>query len=151
MTCCYIRLIAPLTILAALTSAFHATSAVAQQKVLPSKESVAQLIGTWKLEKADHPGNPSGIGNRLKMFTGTHWSIVQADPKTGEIIFLHGGTYKFDGSTMLEKVAFAGKSTLKFVGNTSTLKLIIDGDTLKQSNADGSDETWRRINISDFE
>jgi len=37
-----------------------------------------KLIGTWKLEEAKTPGSPSGVGARLKLFTGTHWSIVPA-------------------------------------------------------------------------
>ena len=44
----------------------------AQEQSDNSKQQTAQkLIGTWKLEKAENPGSPSGIGTRLKMFNGT--------------------------------------------------------------------------------
>src|SRR4051794_14007882 len=52
------------------------------------------LVGAWSLVKAQTPGNPSGIGTRLKYFTGTHWMITQPDPKTGQVVFHHGGHYK---------------------------------------------------------
>lgn len=41
------------------------TGASAQQTL------AAQLVGTWKLEEASTPGSPSGVGTRLKLFTGT--------------------------------------------------------------------------------
>jgi hypothetical protein len=105
----------------------------------------AQLIGTWKLEKAENPGSPSGIGTRLKMFNGTHWCVIQPD-EAGKIVFLHGGTYEFNGVELKTTTDFAGALTESFIGKKGSLKLEIDGDTLRQIDPNGVfNETWRRV------
>jgi hypothetical protein len=105
-----------------------------------------KLIGTWKLEEAKTPGTPSGVGARLKFFTGTHWSIVQPDPATGVIVFQHGGRYELDGSLLKTTRDFAGESTKEMIGTSGKFAIQIDGDTLKQTDVDGLyNETWRRV------
>src|SRR5215204_5123954 len=73
---------------------------IAQETNLPRASApqalASRIIGTWKLEEASTPGSPSGIGTRLKLFTGTHWCVIQPDPKSGEIVFQHGGRYELD-------------------------------------------------------
>lgn len=109
------------------------------------QETAAKLIGTWGLEKAENPGSPSGIGSRLKLFTGTHWCVIQPDDG-GKIVFQHGGTYEFDGTFLKTKTDFAGESTKMFIGKAGTVKLLIEGDVLKQIDPNGVyNETWRRI------
>ncbi len=109
------------------------------------QDASAKLIGTWKLEKAENPGSPSGIGTRLKMFSGTHWCVIQPDA-AGKIVFLHGGTYEFDGSDLKTTTDFAGDKTSMFIGKAGTVKLEIEGDVLKQIDAKGIyNETWRRV------
>lgn len=106
----------------------------------------SQLIGSWKLEEASTPGAPSGIGTRLKFFTGTHWSIVQPDPETGVIVFQHGGRYTVDGNKIKTTRDFAGESTKSMIGGTGTFTIEITGDTMKQSDANGVfNETWKRV------
>ncbi len=118
----------------------------AQEQSDNSKQQTAQkLIGTWKLEKAENPGSPSGIGTRLKMFNGTHWCVIQPDT-AGRIVFLHGGTYEFDGAELKTKTDFAGELTETFIGTNGTVKLDIEGDVLKQIDPNGVfNETWRRV------
>jgi hypothetical protein len=53
----------------------------AQPGAKPTKLGT-DLIGTWILAEAATPGSPSGVGSRLKFFTGTHWVITQPDPNT---------------------------------------------------------------------
>ncbi len=86
-------------------------------------EPAKMLIGAWQLKTAKKPGTPSGIGSRLKLFTGTHFCVVQPDPKTGKIVFQHGGHYTFDGSVLSETIDFAGDSTSSLIGKTFKLKL----------------------------
>ena len=43
------------------------------------QELALKLIGTWRLQEASTPGSPSGVGTRLKLFTGTHWCVIQPD------------------------------------------------------------------------
>ena len=118
----------------------------AEEQLDISKQQFTQkLIGTWKLEKAENPGSPSGIGTRLKMFNGTHWCVIQPDT-AGKIVFLHGGTYLFNGAELKTKTDFAGELTETFIGTTGMVKLEIEGDVLKQIDPNGVfDETWRRV------
>lgn len=132
------------------TSFFHATTTVADDQTQATKqESASKLVGTWTLEKAENPGSPSGIGTRLKMFNGTHWCVIQPD-ESGKIVFLHGGTYDFDGTDLKTKTDFAGELTESFIGKSGTMKLEISGDVLKQIDPNGVfNETWRRVTKPD--
>ncbi|HKB37947.1 MAG TPA: hypothetical protein VKD72_15985, partial [Gemmataceae bacterium] len=56
------------------------------------------LVGTWVLVGTpDKVGDPPATGGRLKFITGRHWCITESDPKTGKVIYHHGGTYTLDG------------------------------------------------------
>jgi len=111
-----------------------------------SKGLAQQIIGTWQLEEATTPGTPSGIGTRLKLFTGSHWSVIQPDPKSGLIVFQHGGRYEIKGKKMKVNRDFAGESTKGMIGGTGTYKIKIEGDVMKQADSDGVfNETWKRV------
>ena len=123
---------------------------VAQETKSPGTSApqtlAAKLVGTWKLEEASTPGSPSGIGTRLKLFTGTHWCVIQPDPKSGEIVFQHGGRYDLDGDKLKTKTDFAGESTKAMIGRDGTFTIKVDGDTMTQADADGVfNETWKRV------
>lgn len=132
-------------VLAAIT--VHSAISVADDDAKSAEGGKAtKLIGTWKLERSENPGSPSGVGTRLKMFTGTHWCVVQPDPDSGLVVFQHGGTYEVDGSQFKGTVDFAGEETSALIGNTSTFTIEITGDVLKQADPNGAfDETWRRV------
>lgn len=105
-----------------------------------------RLVGTWKLEKATTPGTPSGIGSRLKMFTGTHWFIIQPDPTTGLIVFQHGGRYEYDGETLTTTTDFAGDSTQDRIGYKGKFKVKLNDDTMSQLDSENTfNETWKRV------
>jgi len=109
-------------------------------------ELAGKLIGTWKLEEASRPGSPSGNGTRLKLFTGTHWSVVQPDPNSGEVVFHHGGRYTLEGDKVKTTTDFAGASTKSQIGRPGTYTIQNDGDTMKQTDAEGVyNETWKRV------
>ena len=123
---------------------------LAQEKISISAGApqtlAARLVGTWKLEEASTPGSPSGVGTRLKLFTGTHWCVIQPDPKSGEIVFQHGGRYELDGDKMKTKTDFAGESTKTMIGSSGIFTIKVDGDTMTQADADGVfNETWKRV------
>ncbi len=116
------------------------------KKVAEANADLAKnLIGTWTLAEAETPGSPSGVGSRLKFFTGTHWTITQPDPKTGEVVFHHGGRYTLDGDTMSGKIEFANQNTAELIGKTHKFKIKVEGDTYTQV-GDGNPftETWKR-------
>lgn len=104
------------------------------------------LVGTWILTKAQTPGNPSGIGTRLKFYTGTHWMITQPDGKSGVVAFHHGGRYTIDGNSISSTVDFANSNTSNFIGKTLKFKITIEGDTYTQVAEDNQfTETWKRV------
>ena len=103
------------------------------------------VIGTWLLAEAETPGEPSGVGSRLKSFTGSHWMITQPDPKTGKVVFHHGGRYTIDGATLTETIDFANENTAQMIGQTHKFKISVDGDIYKQTGLDNFfTETWKR-------
>ena len=111
-----------------------------------SKTLAQKLMGTWKLDEASTPGSPSGVGTRLKLFTGTHWCVIQPDPGTGEIVFQHGGRYELQGDQMKTTTDFAGESTKDRIGGKGTFSIKIDGDTMKQTDSNGVfNEIWKRV------
>ena len=106
----------------------------------------ASLVGTWKLEEASTPGSPSGVGTRLKLFTGTHWCVIQPDPNSGEIVFQHGGRYELEGDKLKTQTDFAGERTKAGIGGSGKYTIKVEGDTMTQADDDGVfNETWKRV------
>lgn len=106
----------------------------------------ARLMGVWVLAEATTPGTPSGIGIRQKIFTPGRWEIVQRDPKTGEVVFRHGGTYRLNGNILEQKVEFAGEKTKNYVGQVRKYKITVEKDTYTQIGIGNPfNEVWRRF------
>lgn len=118
----------------------------AGSKIKPSPNLYKPLIGAWKLDGGqDNNSNPSGIGVRLQLYTGKHWVVTQADPKTGEVIFHHGGTYTLKGDELIKTVEYANSSTADLIGQSHKFKITIAGDTLTQFGiGNGWNEIWVR-------
>jgi hypothetical protein len=87
-----------------------------------------RLMGTWVLAKAERPGKPSGIGIRQKKFSPGRWEIIQRDPKSGEIVFHHGGTYRLDSDLLEQKVEFATEKTRNYIGQVRRFRIRVEGD-----------------------
>ena len=112
----------------------------------PMDKLEAQLIGTWVLAKSTTPGNPSGIGIRQKIFTPGHWEIIQRDPKTGEVVFHHGGTYRLNGDILEQKVEFATQKTRSYIGQVRKFRILIERDTYTQIGVGNPfNEVWKRF------
>lgn len=113
---------------------------------VPVEELQSRLLGTWLLEKAAVPGNPSGIGVRRMTFTPGTWEIVQRNPATGAIVFRHGGTYRLQGDILESTVTFAESSTANRIDVVSSSKIRVNGDIFDKVGLDNPfTETWRRI------
>ncbi len=146
-----LTLVALLGVLTVSVSFYESLRAVAAddqaQKSKASPNDLAmKLIGTWKLQEATNPGSPSGIGTRLRFFTGTHWCVVQPHPDSGLIVFQHGGHYVLEGNKLKTTTDFAGELTKSLIGRSATFTIQIDGDTFKQVDPNGIfDETWERV------
>jgi hypothetical protein len=105
----------------------------------------AQLMGEWILAEATTPGTPSGIGTREKLFTPGHWEMTQRDPKTGEIVFHHGGTYRLNGDILEQKVEFATGKTKSYIGQVRRFKITVEKDTYTQIGIGNPfNEVWKR-------
>lgn len=104
------------------------------------------LIGTWVLVgKPGEAGEAPATGGRLKFFTGRHWTMTQADPKTGVTIFHHGGTYALKGNEYLETVEYANESTTNLIGQTFKFAIKVEGDTFTQTGLGNPwTEVWKR-------
>lgn len=104
------------------------------------------LIGAWVL--VGKPGDVGPIpetGGRLKFITGSHWLDTQADPKTGVIIFHHGGTYSLNGDEYTQNVEYANPSTLDLIGNHHKYNIKVEGDTFTMIGLDSPrKEVWKR-------
>jgi hypothetical protein len=139
-------LLVPAAVLSAAFAIFSASTAPAQEGAKAAgADSAKMLIGAWRLKEAKNPGSPSGIGTRLKLFTGTHWCVIQPDPASGKIVFQHGGHYSLNGSSLSETVVFAGDSTAALIGRTFKYELKITGDALEQVDPEGTfNEKWER-------
>jgi hypothetical protein len=145
-TRCAVGLTAALLASAAVLSA-GADDRPPKGKAAPARLA-KELIGTWVLAGTpDKDGAPPAAGGRYKFFTGRHWAITQADPKTGQVVFHHGGTYALDGDTYTEAVEYANESTAGLIGKRFRFKVKVEGDTLTQP-AIGEDnpfnEVWKR-------
>ncbi|GAA4457763.1 hypothetical protein [Novipirellula rosea] len=108
------------------------------------------LVGTWRMSKSaiadSNRGAADGINTRLKIYNDTHWCLVQPDPDSGKIVFVHGGTYKFDGTFLEEKVEFAGEDTTDLIGQTIKFRIVFSKRSHEQISADGVlSETWKRV------
>ena len=105
------------------------------------------LIGTWILVgKPGEIGEAPATGGRLKFVTGRCWCVTEADPKTGEVIFHHGGTYALKGNEYLETVEYANQSTTNLLKQTFKFTIKIERDTLTQTGIGNPwTEVWKRV------
>ena len=104
------------------------------------------LMGTWILVgEPGKVGEAPAAGGRLKFFTGRHWTITQADPKTGVTIYHHGGTYALNGNEYLETVEYANESTTNLIKQTFKFTIKVEGDTFTQTGIGNPwTEVWKR-------
>ena len=117
----------------------------------PAKEPAKlakELVGTWVfVGTPGRVGVPPEVGGRLKFLTGKHWTITQADPKTGIVVSHHGGTYTLDEETYTETVEYAGEAGADYIKKSFTFKVKVEGDTYTQTAVGGNNpfsEVWKR-------
>ena len=78
----------------------------------------------------DNVEEPPATGGRLKFITDKHWTVTQADPDTGEVIFHLGGTYTLNGDDYVETVKYATENTKDLISKVHKFKIKVEGDTL---------------------
>jgi hypothetical protein len=104
------------------------------------------LIGTWVMVGTpDKIGEAPETGGRFKFRTGKYWNITEADPKTGEVVFHHGGTYTLDGDEYVETVKYALPNTKDIINQQFKFKVKVEGDTYTQIGIGNEfNEVWKR-------
>ena len=106
------------------------------------------LHGSWVLVgRPGEVGAAPAVGGRIKLVTDHSWSVTQADPKTGAVLFHHGGTYTLKGNEYAETVDYANDSTRELVKKTFKFTLTIEGNTLTLIGVGNPwQEVWKRVN-----
>ncbi|PQO43429.1 hypothetical protein C5Y97_00510 [Blastopirellula marina] len=106
----------------------------------------SQMLGAWALVGPPDSTEKPQPGARMKFWGLDKWVITQSDPKTGEIIYHHGGSYTLDGDNYVETFEFANENTKFLIGKKLKFKIKIDGDSYIQI-GDGNDfnERWIRL------
>jgi hypothetical protein len=134
----------------AILSALALVLAVAGRRQLLAEDGPSklakELIGTWVLAGTpDKIEEPPADGGRYKFFTGKHWTVTQADPTSGEVIYHHGGTYTLDGDTYEETVVYSTKNNAELIKQKFKFKIKVDGDTFTQLGVGNPyNEVWKR-------
>ncbi len=105
------------------------------------------IVGVWAL--AGTPGEvkpPPAKGGRLKFIMKKSWTMTEADPNSGVVVYHHGGTFTLDGDKFTETIAYATDSTKELIGKTFHFKVKVNGDTLTQEGLDNTfNEVWKRV------
>ncbi|MGP0063090.1 MAG: sigma-70 family RNA polymerase sigma factor [Isosphaeraceae bacterium] len=111
-----------------------------------SPEIGKELMGAWILAgKPGEIGQPPQAGAMYKFFGGRHWAITQADPKTGAVLYHHGGTFKLDGDQYTETVEYATENTANLIKKTHKFTIKVEGDTYTQLGLDNEwSQVWKR-------
>ena len=112
------QLFAAIVLFSVALPSFHAQENKTTSAGSPEKNLHESLLGAWAQPSTIDDKGELIPGSGIKFFGLKHWTITQSDPKTGEMVHHHGGTYKLDGDTYEETVEFAGPSTKTFIGTT---------------------------------
>jgi hypothetical protein len=104
------------------------------------------LVGTWILAGTpDNVEEPPAAGGRLKFITDKHWTVTQADPDTGVVMFHHGGTYTLNGDEYVETVKYSTENNKDLISMVNKFKIKVEGDTLTIIGIGNPwNEVWKR-------
>ena len=113
----------------------------------PANPLAKRMEGKWVLSGTPDDIKPAPkAGGRIKTITGNRWEIVEKDPKTGKVLFRHGGTFTVDGNTHTESIEFANENTKFLVGKKMKFKISIEnGILLNHGQGNPWNEAWRRV------
>ena len=121
----------------------------AQEKTPPENptDDVRQaLLGAWVLLGAPDSEMKPESESYLKFWGERHWCISASDPRTGKIVYHHGGTYTLDGDNYEETFTFANEETQHMIGITLKFKIKIDGDIYIQEGINNKyTQKWKRL------
>jgi hypothetical protein len=111
------------------------TAKVETAKTIPE----AAIQGAWEFKTDD------GV-RHLKFIANGKWTVTQSDPKTGKVLFHHGGSYTFDGKIYVETVEFANENTAEMIGNKFKFEITLTNDAFHQKGIENPwTEDWTRV------
>ena len=102
------------------------------------KDNTDQIIGVWKLV----PPVSSSIEGK-KIYTKEHFIVFLVMPDKN-ISASHGGTYSFDGETLIENIEFSTPNRAPLIGLKPDLKVRFEGNRL-YAQLGTNIEIWERI------
>jgi hypothetical protein len=109
-------------------------------------ELAKNLTGMWVLVSRADGGEIAGAGSRLKVFTGSHWLVTEAQYPSGQVTAHQGGSYSLAGDILTTTTEYALPTTLGMVGNIRQFRITIDGDVYMQTGLGNPySEIWRRV------
>ena len=112
------------------------------------------LTGTWELSNyvyGDHDATTPIQSNfkRYKVFTPTHFTVINVDSESNITTTSIFGTYTLSGNNYTEKILHVNKESSKMIGSEFSFQLKFQGgDMLSQVggfNGMKTDETWMRV------
>ena len=119
-----------------------------------STEGAGKHLGTWRLvstkygEATEFTKYREG-SKRLKLINATHFTWVEVNADTKEVISLAGGSYKLAGNTYTETIEWAGEGMQDYLGKPQKFQIQVEGDKLFQSgelsNGLKIEENWERV------
>jgi hypothetical protein len=112
----------------------------------PSVNARRREIGRRAFRGPGDEKEPPAKGGRLKFFGAKNWTITQADPDTGAVVFHHGGTFTLEGDKFSEKIEYANDNTKDLIGKSLHFTIKVEDDKLTQQGIDNSfNEVWKRV------
>lgn len=119
---------------------------VAEEPAAPNAGATAEKKPDPKALNGAYEMKLDNGGVRKRLMVDGRWEITQSDPKTGQVIFHHGGAYVFDGRNYVETVDYAGESTLNMVGLVHKFVVTINENSVKIQGTDNPwNEEWVRV------
>ena len=135
---------AAITLLAAAAPTNAQTWRAESPATVSTAVSADALIGAWVMVGTpDKVAEAPASGGRMKFFTGKSFCVTQAEPKTGVVIYHHGGTYSVNGDEYVEMIKYANPTTMNFIGQTNGhFKIKLEDDTFTLI---GTDNPWKEV------
>ncbi|WP_125077630.1 hypothetical protein [Rufibacter latericius] len=100
--------------------------------VAQAQTTSASIMGTWDLSQFtlgdSLPTTPQERGfKRLKIFSTTHFTVLQLDAQTNEILGSLFGTYSLAKGILTESILNVSKNAANMNGKTFTFKVTLSG------------------------
>lgn len=104
------------------------------------------LDGAWELVS----GQPLPKGARdIKFLSDGNFIFAAYDTETGKPLYVAGGTYRLDGNSYIEHMAFASDKIAGLIGQDQYFTVKADDNTFTQTGmlTDGKplSEVWKRL------